>query len=51
LARGTHYHKLFPLGMETLMEHRAGHCNQTNLPLIFVHTDANMFCGWSSVQH
>jgi hypothetical protein len=29
--------------METLMEPRAGHRNQTTLPLIFVHIDANMF--------
>jgi hypothetical protein len=48
-VRGTHYHKLFPLGLETLMEHGVGRCNQTNLPLIFVHIDVNMFRGWSPV--
>jgi hypothetical protein len=31
------------------MERRAGRCNQTNLPLIFVHIDANMLRGWSPV--
>jgi hypothetical protein len=31
------------------MERRARRCNQANLPLIFVHIDANMFRGWSPV--
>jgi hypothetical protein len=46
-ALGTHRCNPCSLGMDTLREHLAGLCDQTNLTLIFVHIDATMFPGWS----
>src|SRR5262252_999796 len=43
LRQSQHRPEALPLGVDTLMEYLAGICDHTNLTLILVHIDANIF--------